>query len=622
MLGRWQTCGYLPGMIERSRGSLFLIGVLAAACAATTPPPKTPATLTAPVGGVAKAPAGPSVGPPVTLLPAATARPFQMATVSIGSVDRLLANGVKLVGSAVPIPMTPAGLRDMLMSEAGLAPEVAVNLDLASPGGAAVVALDDKGRSGVVLAIPTKGPAEADKLIAAMGKPVMTSGPLTMLANAAGKSQGWVYRAGSVVVLGDEVDAMARGAMLALEARRASADDATVTLYPEAIARAHGTDVKSAIAAFLEQMRQLQATANPMMATDNSLSESMGMMLAMIGDAERIEIGLSLDPARGLILRGRLMSRPGTPLEAAARDVRPFAIDPAILGGRGDLVMVGALSMGPFWHQVFSLCRGRLAADKEKGAPAALAYYDAFVAALGDQSSGMVTSEKEAPYLTGAFSTTLKDAPSAAKVGAALGRMDSAAMSALMRAQLAGSASMFDWSAKRESVGKAKALHFKISVKKGGPFDVEAMRHWFGSGFDVYQAVVGARVVVTGGRDARGRLAAVASGKKVAPPTKTATLTEAEAGAKGRDAFYYFDLLPVARVVYKLLPSSGLKGVDPKADVSSVIPASAGPIPVVFTGGGDGVGKVWSTDLTITTAAFSSIGALVTARMMGAAAAK
>ena len=73
----------------------------------------------------------------------------------------------------------------------------------------------------------------------------MTSGPLTMIANGSGKSQGWVYRAGSVVVLGDEVDGMARGAMLALEARRASADDVTTTLYPEAIATAHGTDVKT-----------------------------------------------------------------------------------------------------------------------------------------------------------------------------------------------------------------------------------------------------------------------------------------------------------------------------------------------------------------------------------------
>src|SRR5580692_2414369 len=283
-------------MIERARRSVVLVGVLAAACAATTPPPKTPATVAAAPAAVAKAPAGPSVGPPVTLLPAATARPYQMATVSIGSVDRLLANGVKLIGSAVPIPMTPASLRDMLMSEAGLAPEVAANLDLASPGGAAVVALDEKGRSGVVLAIPTKGPAEAEKLIAAMGKPVMTSGPLTMLANAAGKSQGWVYRVGSVVVLGDEVDAMARGTMLALEARHASADDATITLYPEAMARSHGTDVKTAIAPFLDQMRQMQTATSPLSTTDNTAYDMLGKMFGLVGDAERIEIGLSLDP--------------------------------------------------------------------------------------------------------------------------------------------------------------------------------------------------------------------------------------------------------------------------------------------------------------------------------------
>ena len=138
--------------------------------------------------------------PPVTLLPAATARPYQLATVSIGSVDRLLANGVKLIGSARADPDDPEGVRDMLLADAGLAPEVAANLDLGSPGGAAVVALDDKGRTGLVMAIPARGPAEAEKLIAALGKPVMTSGPLTMIANGSGKSQGWVYRAGNVVV--------------------------------------------------------------------------------------------------------------------------------------------------------------------------------------------------------------------------------------------------------------------------------------------------------------------------------------------------------------------------------------------------------------------------------------
>src|SRR5579871_1084138 len=594
-------------MIERARGGVLLL-CLAAACAQTTPPPKTAAS-TAPGAAVA-APAKPAVnvGPPVTLLPAATARPFQLATVSTGSIDRLLENGVKLIGSAVPLPMTAKDVRDKLLADAGLAPEVAANLDLSSPAGAAVVALDDKGRTGLVMAIPTRGPAEADKLIAGLGKPVMTSGPLTMIANGAGKSQGWVYRAGSVVVLGDEVDGMARGVMLALEARRAGPDDVTTTIYPEAIAKAHGTDVKSAIAAFLEQMKQAQAAANPLLATDNSISETMGAMLGLVGDADPIEIGLSADPARGLLLRARLAARPGSTLANLAKDVRPFEIDPVILGGSGKAAMIGGLSVGPFWRQMFDQIKTRLAADKGKGAPAALAYYQAFLTALDGQSSGTVTIDKAAPYFTGAFSTPLKDAAGAAKVGAALGKLDAAAMSALMRAQMAGAAGMFDWKATRETVGKAKAMHFRVTVKKDSLFDTEVVRRWFGSGFDVYQAVAGTRVVVTGGREAKARLIAIASGKKVTP-VKDASFAAAESAAKGRDGFYYFDLAPVVGLV-------GSTSGNPM--LAAVSHGGAGPIPLIFTGGGDGAGKVWTADLTVPTSAFSSIAALFAAAAMSA----
>jgi hypothetical protein len=591
-------------MIEPVRRGVVLLCLLAAACAGTAPPPKTPAA--AAPGAVAKAPAGPSVGPPVTLLPPATARPFQMATVSVGSFERLLANGVKLVGSAVPIPMTADGLRDMLLSEAGLAPEVAANLDLASPCGAAVVALDEKGRSGVVLAIPARGPAEAEKLIAALGKPVMTSGPLTMLANGAGKSQGWVYRAGAVVVIGDEADAMARGTMLALEARHPSADDATTTIYPEAIARAHGTDVKSAIAAFLEQMRQMQ-TAQTAVMTPDSYYETFGTLLGLVGDAERVEIGLALDPARGLILKARLMARPGTTLEAAAREVRPFEIDRAVLGGAGAPLMIGATSIGTVWKQIMGHYRDRLAADKTKAAAAALAYYDAYLAGMvGGGQSGMVAITKESPYLTGAFSTPLKDAATAAKVGGALGRMDTAATSALLRAQLGNAAAMLDWTSKRETVGKAKAIRFRVTIKKDSAIDSAAVRKWIGSGFDLYQAVAGTRVVVTFGRDARARLAAIASGKAAAP-VKSASFTEAETGAKGRDGFYYFDLAPVLGLV-------GTLGASPR--LAAIARGGSGPIPLVFTAGGDGAGKTWTMDLTLPLTAFTSIGALVTAGAM------
>ena len=592
-------------MIEPVARGVILCCVLATACAATAPPPKTAAAAAPGAVAVAIAP-GPSVIPPVTLLPPATARPYQMATVSVGSFERLLANGVKLVASAVPIPMTADGVRDMLLSEAGLAPEVATNLDLASPCGAVVVALDEKGRSGVVLAIPTRGPAEAEKLIAALGKPVMISGPLTKLADATGKSQGWVYRAGAVVVMGDEVDAMARGTMLALEARHASPDDATTTIYPEAIARAHGTDVKSAITAFLEQMRQMQTAQTSFMTPDSYVYDTFGTMLGLVGDAERIEIGLALDPARGLILRTRLMARPGTMLEATAREVRPFEIDRAILGGAGAPVMIGAMSIGTFWKQILGHYRDRLAADKTKGAAAALVYYDAFLAGMVGEQSGIMATTKEAPYITGAFSTPLKDAATAAKVGGALGRMDTAAMSALLRAQLGNSAAMFDWTSKRESVGKAKAIHFRMTIKKNSAFDSAEFRKWFGSGFDLYQAAAGTRVLVTFGRDARARLAAIASGKAAAP-TKSASFTEAETGAKGRDGFYYFDLAPVLGLV-------GTLGASPR--LAAVARGGSGPIPLVFTAGGDGAGKSWTMDLTLPLTAFTSIGALVTAGAM------
>jgi len=592
-------------MIEPVRRGVLLSCLLAAACAGTAPPPKT-AAAAAPGAVVVKVPAGPSVGPPVTLLSPATARPYQMATVSVGSFERLLANGVKLVGSAVPIPMTPDGLRDMVLSEAGLAPEVAANLDLASPCGAAVVALDEKGRSGVVLAIPARGPAEAEKVIAALGKPVMTSGPLTMLANGAGKSQGWVYRAGSVVVIGDEVDAMARGTMLALEARHASADDATTTIFPEAIARAHGTDVKSAIAAFLEQMRQMQ-TAQTAVMTPDSYYETFGTILGLIGDAERVEIGLTLDPARGLVLRARLLARPGTMLEATAREVRPFEIDRAVLGGTGAPMMIGAMSIGTLWKQILGHYRDRLAADKTKAAAAALAYYDAYLAGMvGGGQSGMVAITKEAPYVTGAFSTPIKDAATAAKVGGALGRMDTAATSALLRAQLGNSAAMLDWTSKRETVGKAKAIHFRMTIKKDSALDSAAVRKWIGSGFDLYQAAAGTRVVVTFGRDARARLAAIASGRAAAS-TKSASFTEAETGAKGRDAFYYFDLGPVLGLV-------GTLGASPR--LAAVARGGSGPIPLVYTAGGDGAGKIWTMDLTVPLTSFTSIGALVAAGVM------
>ena len=181
--------------------------------------------------------------------------------------------------------------------------------------------------------------------------------------------------------------------MLTLEARRPGADDVTAVLFPEAIARANGTDVKTAINHFLKEMEEKQASssapgaAGDAAAREHSL-EALGEALALAGDASSIEMSLVADPAKGLIIRARFNARPGTKLETVAKEVKPFKLDPAVAttsaGGR---FLIGGNSIGPFWRGVLATYRDRLAADKQKGAPAALAYYDAVVAALAGQQS-------------------------------------------------------------------------------------------------------------------------------------------------------------------------------------------------------------------------------------------
>ena len=73
--------------------------------------------------------------------------------------------------------------------------------------------------------------------------------------------------------------------MLTLEARRAGADDVTGIMYPEAIARANGTDVKTAIDTFIKTMADAGKAAGAQESTFDVLAEIM----ALAGDAASIE---------------------------------------------------------------------------------------------------------------------------------------------------------------------------------------------------------------------------------------------------------------------------------------------------------------------------------------------
>jgi len=614
---------------------------LLGACASNPPPPpQAPAAAPAPLAKAAPArPLAPE-GPPVTLLPVSIARPSLLVAVSITSADKLLTNGATLVGRAVPLPIDPGGLRDMLLGQAGLSPDVAANLDLASPSGAAVVATGHGSDTGVVIAVAARGPAEAERVIGALGKTVMKRGAVVLVDNGSG-GRGWVFRAGNVVVLSDELEALARGAMLALEARHAAPEDVTAVLYPEAIARANGTDVKSALAIALEALRAAQAARQaraaeeapkaapkkpgrkpPARTAEDHSMEIAAEILAMLADTETAELGLAVDQAAGLVLRARLRPRAGSALAGVAREAHPYELDRAVLEGSGTPPgLVGASSYGPFIRGTMARQRDRLAADaaadpKDKGVAAALAFFDAMTAALAGQTSVACSFVAETPHFSSEISYPLKDAASAAKLASALGGLDRAAVTALWDAQVGRSAAI-DWAVKKETVGKVKALRYTLTFRPdlgraGGTTDgsreaARDMTKIFGRGLEAYVAVVGTRFIATIGHGAKARLAALATSKSAGAPAAAApvppgALADALAATSGRDGFFYFDLASALSLV-------GSYAQDPRAALlARGVPL---PIPIFGALGGDGAGKVWTAELTLPPAAFVGAGAVI-----------
>ena len=384
------------------------------------------------------------------------------ATVSISSVDRLLANGTKLVAQAMPLPMDAAGLRDMMLSQAGLPPEVAANMDFASPSAAAFVALDGKGKSGAVMAVPARGPAEAQKIIDALGKKITTRGPATLVEGNTG-GRGWLYRSGNVVVLSDEVEALARGTMLTLEARRAGAEDVTAVMYPEAIARANGTDVKTAIDKFLKEMQQKQAASAPGVGGgDRGRQREFAAGGGRSAGARRRRLQHRGEPggrsgARVSIVRARFNAAPrdeagvgreggqAVPARSRGRHHRHERTfhrrrqqPGAVLARRA-----GDLPRSPGRRQAEG--RGRRARLLRRGAggdggPAV----DEHVA-----SQGSAVSERRV------FVSAQGRGQRGARSPTSLAALDSAAASALLRAQL-GDTSSVEWTVKKETVGEAE----------------------------------------------------------------------------------------------------------------------------------------------------------------------
>jgi hypothetical protein len=610
------------------------LGLVEAGCGTSAPP--APATAAAPAAPapLAKQPAlppGPPAGAPLRLLPSAEARPLLLASITIPSLDHTLAGAVALVSHAVPLPLDAAGIKESLLTQAGLPPKVGENLDTASPTGVVVVATGGKDVGGLVMAIPAKGVEPARVVIGALGTVVARRGDVVQIDNGSG-GRGWVWLNGSTIVLSDSVDALGRGAMLAIDARQGgTGEDLTAVVYPAPIARANGTDVRTALTAAIAvaraaraaQVQEAQAKAKqaqdkakqshgkgkatPPAAGEDGVDHSFDVLDDVAGylaDTNTIEIGLVMDEARGLVVNLRVHPLPGTPFEKLTADGKPFTIDPTLLRKPQDIAILAASSYGPFLRGQVARKRQRLLDSHDKGAAGAVEFLDTTFAAMEGAWSGVARLR---PTLSVQAVYPLKDEASAAKVSAAFARFDTAVALAFLRSQLApDQLAWFDVKVRKDALGKLKTLHYTLTIDAKGlaPAGRDAVKKVLGgNALDVYFAVAGTRAVMAAGKDAKARLPELARAPGDAAADKPEhDLSDAMAAAKGKDSFGYFDLGQVIGFV---------GAVSEDARVKALAGGASAPIPTYVTFANDAQAKQMTFTWTIPPDAFGGAGALL-----------
>ena len=179
-------------LLSRRRLSLIAVA-LGGACAHPVPPPHTA------VMAISPAPPPHVEPPPLALVPADVARTGLAATFVIPSLDRSLSTGVALVKQAAPLPLDAAGVRDMLLGQVGLPPEVARHLDLGAPIAGAVVVSDRTPSQLAAFSFAVRSPSDLAGLLGTLGRTVSRRGDAFQIENAAG-DRGWFLPVGTVVV--------------------------------------------------------------------------------------------------------------------------------------------------------------------------------------------------------------------------------------------------------------------------------------------------------------------------------------------------------------------------------------------------------------------------------------
>ena len=567
----------------------------------------------APVVASATPPAPPAP-PPLTLMPVELARAAQVATFVAPTLDRALETGIALARAATPLPLEPAAVRELALGQLGIPAEVSQQLDLTGPVSGAVVGFGGDQAIKAAFSFTVKDGVEFAKLAATLGKLVGRHGAAFEIDTPA-NGHAWFLPMGRTILFAESSEALMQAGNLALEARRATKDDVSIVVFPDALARALGTDVKLAIERFLGEL-DARAASNGKPLSGEGRAQ-LADMVGMAADIETAELALNLDVAKGVAILARLRARTGTKLAELSSNVLTVPVDP-LLFGKSDAGLVVTSAYPARTLNQFRRLRATLTA-KENEKPGAkdaskinkkdLAAAGRFVDALTDTLTGNASMVGRLhPTLSLEAAYPLKDAAAAKKLQAALLAVDRNAVLATLAAQ--GTQGQVDVKVplvRKETVGKLSAVHWNLVFTLPGDKQGMLKKLLGAPGVDTYGAVIGERLVITMGVGAKARLAAMAAAgvDKVQATAPTGALAEATNLAGARSLYYYADL----REALGLASTMGGPHPDPRLRMLSA--ALTAPIPVLGGVTGDAQGRVLTLDLTIPPSCLAGIGGVM-----------
>ena len=315
------------------------------------------------VCGLLLASAGCRRGPkPLAVKAAEEARQSAMGIAVIPNVDRSFERA-DAVAKALSLPFDKASQRKSFLDSLK-APEALANA-IRMDGPAAIVAFapKEKGKDPeVVVAATGKSPEALKAALSGLGQPLAVKDDAKSFK--VGAETAWLMQRENLLIAATSIEALTLGAALAMESATAGEDDVMVRLYPEAIAKSQGTDVKTAITGYLATMTASlkgMPGQNPMvLSAIAGVFKSLGDRLTEVDNAG---ISIRIDAQKGASLRFEASPRKDSKLAGLLGKPMPYKLDTRVVP-EGDALAIMAFSPMDMITSLWTDFRPLVAKDK------------------------------------------------------------------------------------------------------------------------------------------------------------------------------------------------------------------------------------------------------------------